>query len=212
MYVAARLAGVLLGVALLALGWVDKDEQWVASRRNWWAFQPVVRPVTPKISDPWIRTPVDAFVLDALRAKGLTPSKPLGPEATIRRLSLDLTGLPPSPADVDRFVNDRSPQAYERLVDHLLASPHYGERWAVKWLDVVRYADTNGYETDAERRQAWRYRDYVVASFNRDKPYDRFVREQIAGDELYPGDRDAIIATGFHRAGPQHLVSGNQDE
>ena len=212
MFIAARVAGVFLGVALLALGWVDKDEQWVASRRNWWAFQPVVRPGTPTISDPWIRTPVDAFVGDALRAKGLTPSKPLGREATIRRLSLDLTGLPPSPADVDRFVNDRSPQAYERLVDHFLASPHYGERWAVKWLDVVRYADTNGYETDAERRQAWRYRDYVVASFTHDKPYDRFVREQIAGDELYPGDRDAIIATGFHRAGPQHLVSGNQDE
>jgi hypothetical protein len=120
--------------------------------------------------------------------------------------------LPPSPGEVDAFLGDRSPQAYEKVVDRLLAAPHYGERWALRWLDVVRYADTNGYELDGERPHAWRYRDYVVNSFNRDKPYDRFVQEQIAGDELFPGASEPLIATGFHRCGPIHLVGGNQDE
>jgi hypothetical protein len=212
----ARILGKLLVPALLAAiaaeAWVDKDDEWVASRRNWWAFQAVVRPPVPNIRDPWIRTPIDAFLLDAMRAKGLTPSRALAKEALIRRLSLDLTGLPPSPGEVDQFINDTAPTADEKLVDRLMASPHYGERWAVRWLDVVRYADTNGYELDAERAHAWRYRDYVVGSFNRDKPYDRFIQEQIAGDELFLGDRDALIATGFHRAGPQHVVGGNQDQ
>jgi len=120
--------------------------------------------------------------------------------------------MPPSPAEVEAFLADRAPGAYERVVDRLLQSPHYGERWAVKWLDVVRYADTNGYEGDAERIHAWRYRDYVVGAFNQGKPFDRFVREQIAGDELYPGDTDALIATGFNRAGPLHVVGGNTDK
>jgi hypothetical protein len=176
----ARTLGKLLAPALLAIsaaGWVDKDDQWVASRRNWWAFQPVTRPEVPALRDPWVRTPIDAFLLDALRAKRLTPSKPLPKEALIRRLSLDLTGLPPTPGEVDRFLADVSPGAYEKLVDRLMASPHYGERWAVRWLDIVRYADTNGYELDAERPYAWRYRDYVVAAFHRDKLYDRFLRE-----------------------------------
>src|SRR6202022_1313779 len=104
----------------------------------------------------------------------------------LRRVTYDLTGLPPSPGEIDQFLRDRSANAYDKLVERLLASPHSGERWALRWLDVVRYADTNGYEADAERPHAWRYRDYVVDSFNRDKPYDRFIREQIAGDEIYP--------------------------
>jgi hypothetical protein len=128
---------------------------------------------------------------------------------------LDLTGLPPQPDELDDFLNDTRPDAYERVVERLLASPHYGERWAQHWLDVVRYAESNGYEVDAERPHAWGYRDYVVRSFNEDKPYDRFVSEQVAGDLLESGssalNADRLIATGFNRCGPVHLVSGNVD-
>jgi hypothetical protein len=189
-----------------------KDDAWVAGRKNWWAFQTIARPAVPAVADPWVRTPVDAFLLEALRAKKLKPAPPLGPEALLRRLYLDVTGLPPSPERVAQFARDPSPEAYAATVDRLLESPHYGERWATKWLDVVRYADTNGYELDAERPQSWRYRDYVIRAFNAGKPYDRFVQEQIAGDEMWPGDPDAVVATGFFRAGPQHVVGGNQDE
>jgi len=203
---------VSLGLTIAASAWIDKDDQWVASRKNWWAFQKPVRPEVPAVRDPWVKTQIDAFILEALRAKNLTPSLPLTREFLLRRLTLDLTGLPPTPGEVDQFLNDRSPDAYEKLVDRLMRSPHYGERWATKWLDVVRYADTNGYESDAERPHAWRYRDYVVRSFNNDKPYDRFIREQVAGDEMFPDDHDALIATGYHRTGPLHVVGGNQDK
>ena len=206
-----KLAVLLLAVPLLAAP-SDKDDEWVARGRKYWAFQKPVRPEAPAIRSPWIRTPIDPFVLEALHAKNLTPSPPPARERLLRRLYLDLTGLPPNPGEVDLFLRDRSPDAYEKVVDRLLRSPHYGERWALKWLDVVRYADTNGYEADALRLQAWRYRDYVVDSFNRDKPYDRFIQEQVAGDELWPGDKEALIATGFHRCGPVHLVGGNQDK
>jgi len=188
-----------------------KDEAWVASRRHFWAFQKPQRAELPRLNDSWVRTPIDAFLLEAMRAKGLTPSRPVSKEMLIRRVTLDLTGLPPTPGEVDLFVRDASPDAYEKLVDRLMRSPHYGERWGQRWLDVARYADTNGYELDQERPHAWRYRDYVIAAFNNDKPYNRFVQEQIAGDELFPGNAEALIATGFHRAGPIHLVGGNQD-
>src|SRR5260370_41795165 len=185
--------------------------KFTGSRARYWAFQPVVRPPVPAISNAWVRTPIDAFILTALRAKNLAPSQPADRITLIRRLTFDLIGLPPSPQEIDAFVRDRSPNAYEKVVDRLLASPHYGERWALKWLDVVRYADTNGFELDADRPYAWRYRDYVIRAFNRDKPYDRFIKEQIAGDELYPGNKEALIATGFARAGSEHLVAGNID-
>jgi hypothetical protein len=188
------------------------DETFIGNRRNWWAFQKPVRPAVPSVTSAWIRTPIDAFLLQAMQAKGLSPSPPLDRVRLIRRVTLDLTGLPPTPDEVDAFIKDKSPKAYEKLVDRLLASPHYGERWAQRWLDVVRYADTNGYELDADRPHAWRYRDYVVDSFNRDRRYDVFLKQQVAGDELWPGDNEALIATGFHRAGPIHLVGGNQDE
>ena len=148
---------------------------------------------------------------DALSAKKLGPPRPPIAFSLIRRVTFDLTGLPPTPAEVDAFVHDRSPDAYEKVVDRLLASPHYGERWALKWLDVVRYADTNGFELDADRPHAWRYRDYVIDSFNHDKPYDRFIKEQIAGDEMFPDNKEALIATGYLRAGQEHLVGGNID-
>jgi hypothetical protein len=203
-----------MAACALAAGGVNvaKEESWIASRRNFWAFKPPARPAVPDLRDPWVRTPIDAFILQALREKKLTPAPPLDKERLVRRLHLDLTGLPPTPEETNRFLRDSSPDAYETLVDRLMASPHYGERWAQKWLDVVRYADTNGFELDAYRPHGWRYRDYVVRSFNEDKPYDRFLQEQIAGDELFPGNHEALIATGFLRAGPIHIVGGNQDE
>ena len=187
------------------------EVKFIGARGKYWAFQKVQRPDVPSRTDPWIKTPLDAFILEALRGKELQPSPPLDRTRLIRRLALDLTGLPPTPAEVDAFVHDRSPEAYDKVVDRLLASPHYGERWALKWLDVVRYADTNGFELDADRPSAWRYRDYVIDAFNRDKPYDRFIKEQIAGDEMFPGNKDALIATGYARAGSEHLVAGNID-
>ena len=207
---------VLIWVALAALfageqNTNDKEAKFIGSRGKYWAFQKVVRPETPTPSGAWMRTPIDAFILKALTAKKLTPSQPLDRVRLIRRVTFDLIGLPPTPAEVDAFVRDRSPNAYEKVVERLLASPHYGERWALKWLDVVRYADTNGFELDADRTHAWRYRDYVIDSFNQDKPYDRFIKEQIAGDEIFPGSKEALIATGYLRAGQEHLVAGNID-
>ena len=183
-----------------------------AVTRQYWAFQPPVRSVAPQTFSFWIRTPVDAFVWETLQRNGLKPSQDAVKERLLRRLYLDLTGLPPTPEQASSFLADDSPHAYERLVESLLASPHYGERWAQKWLDVVRFADTDGFERDGYREHGWRYRDYVVRSFNEDKPYDRFIQEQIAGDELFPGNTEGLIATGFHGAGPRHVVSGNQDK
>ena len=193
-------------------GEVDKDTASVLARRHYWVFQKPVKSAVPSIQSIWIKNPIDAFILEGLREKHLTPSKLLDRKHLIRRVTFDLTGLPPQPGEIDFFLRDRRANAYEILVDRLLASPHYGERWALKWLDVVRYADTNGYEADGERVQAWRYRDYVAHAFNSEKPYDRFVKEQIAGDELWPANQEALIATGFHRMGPIHIVGGNQDE
>jgi cytochrome c553 len=196
----------------------DKEKVYAASKlitdeqRNYWAFRKPARPQIPKVKNqPWVRTPIDAFILGKLEGKGLQPSPRADKRTLIRRVTFDLTGLPPTPAEVDAFLADRSPQAYERVVKRLLAGPRYGERWAQHWLDVVRFGETNGFELDAEREQAWRYRDYVVKSLNDDKPYDRFITEQIAGDELDPNSFEMRVATGFLRAGPQHVVAGNQD-
>jgi len=189
----------------------DPEVKFIGARGKYWAFQPVVRPPVPPATGAWVRTPIDAFILKGLSTAKLHATPPLDRRHLIRRVTFDLIGLPPTPAEIDAFVNDRSPDAYQKVVDRLLASPHYGERWALKWLDVVRYADTNGFELDADRTHSWRYRDYVIDSFNRDKPYDRFIREQIAGDEMFPGNKEALIATGYLRAGQEHLVAGNID-
>jgi hypothetical protein len=183
------------------------DEQ-----RNYWAFRKPSRPQIPNIKNrSWVRTPIDAFILAKLEEKGLQPSPRADKRTLIRRVTFDLTGLPPSPEEINAFVADKSPDAYRKVVKRLLASPRYGERWAQHWLDVVRFGETNGFELDAEREQSWRYRDYVVKSLNDDKPYDRFITEQIAGDELDPNSFEMRVATGFLRAGPQHVVAGNQD-
>jgi hypothetical protein len=177
-----------------------------------WSFRSPVQQAPPAVQNAgWCRNPIDAFVLARLEKAALRPAAQADRVALIRRLTIDLTGLPPTPEDVDAFVSDTSPDAYDRLVDRLLASPHFGERWAQHWLDVARFAETNGYEGDAERPQSWRYRDWVVRAMNADLPYDRFVTLQVAGDLLAKEDRDGLFAAGFNRCGPIHQVSGNVD-
>jgi hypothetical protein len=170
--------------------------------RAHWAFQPVKRPAVPPVKNAgWVANPVDAFVLAGLESKGLVPSTPASKQTLIRRVYYDLVGLPPTPAEVEAFLADSSPRAYEAMIDRLLDSPRYGEKWARQWLDLVRYAETNSYERDNPKPHAWRYRDYVIRAFNQDKPYDRFIREQLAGDELADGGADGIIGTGYFRLG-----------
>ncbi|HYI94295.1 MAG TPA: DUF1549 domain-containing protein, partial [Bryobacteraceae bacterium] len=195
----SRIAFIALTITGLVWAATDKELAFIGARAKYWAFQKVKRPEVPKTTS----NPIDAFIL--------TPAPQLDRNRLIRRVTLDLIGLPPTPEEVTAFLNDKSPNAYEKVVDRLLASPHYGERWGTKWLDTVRYADTNGFELDQDRPHAWRYRDYVIASFNADKPFDRFIKEQIAGDEMFPGNKEALIATGYLRAGSEHQVSGNID-
>lgn len=177
---------------------VDLFEQ----AQGFWAFQPVKRPPTPTVENrDWPTNPIDAFILARLESEGLHPAPEADRITLVRRAYYDLLGLPPTPQQVDAFVNDTRPDAWERLVDELLASPHYGEKWGRFWLDLVRYAETNSYERDNPKPHAWRYRDYVIRSFNANKPYDRFIIEQLAGDELPDATADTYIATGFYRLG-----------
>ena len=172
------------------------------SDRAHWAFRPMARPEAPSVKDrAFVANPIDAFVLAKLEASGLKPSGPATKHELIRRVTYDLTGLPPSPKEVEAFVKDESATAYEAVVDRLLASPRYGEKWARHWLDLVRFAETNSYERDGVKPSAWRYRDYVIRSLNDDKPYDRFVREQLAGDELPDRNAESITGTGYYRLG-----------
>ncbi len=165
-----------------------------------WAYKKVQKPVVPVVKDrAAVKTEVDAFILKELESKGLRPSPPADKVTLLRRATFDLTGLPPTTEEVQAFLADKSPKAFEKVVDRLLASPHYGEKWARHWLDLARYAESEGFKNDETRPNAWRYRDYVIKSFNEDKPYDRFVKEQIAGDELWPDNPDALVATGFNR-------------
>ncbi|MCH7987894.1 MAG: DUF1553 domain-containing protein [Planctomycetes bacterium] len=201
-------------VALIR-AWIDAGAVWpvsadaTTSRGKHWSFQPVRRPRVPSVKRiAWVRNPVDAFVLSRLEAAGMSPARPAKPRALIRRASLDLLGLPPSPDDVDRFATDSSGPAWEKTIDRLLANPHYGERWGRHWLDLVRYADSNGYEVDGPKPLAWKYRDYVIRALNADKPYDRFILEQLAGDELADANTETVIATGFSRVGPWDAERG----
>jgi hypothetical protein len=180
-----------------------------------WSFRKRSRPEVPRFADAagraWVRNDIDAFVLERLRREGLRPAPEADRRTLIRRLCFDLTGLPPTPAEVDAFVNDPAPDAYERLVDRLLADPRHGEQWGRHWLDVVRYAETEGFEYDRTHPGAWRYRDYVIRAFAEDRPYDRFAVEQLAGDEIAPDDRDCVTAAGFHRLGPVRRNAGNPE-
>ena len=204
-------------------------ERWVKQGANWpegvdkvaadakpqaahWAFKAPVRPEVPQVGrKQWVRNPVDAFILARLEKEGLTPSPEADRHALIRRLSLDLVGLPPTPEEVKAFVGDERPDAYDRLVDRLLASPAYGERWARVWLDLARYADSSGHGSDLVRT-IWLYRDWVIDAFNRNLPYDRFTAEQLAGDLLPDATRDQLVATAFHRNTMTNVEGGTDDE
>jgi hypothetical protein len=184
-----------LATSIFAADFTKKD-------REWWAFQPVQKPPIPAAGKGWARNDIDPFIARKLAAQKLAPAKGAEARKLIRRVTFDLTGLPPTPAEVDAFLKSsiaNPNSAFETLVDRLLASPRFGERQARFWLDLVRYADSDGYNADHPRPEAWRYRDYVINSFNADKPYDRFVREQIAGDEIAPANREALTATMFLR-------------
>ncbi|HLK58952.1 MAG TPA: DUF1549 and DUF1553 domain-containing protein [Chthonomonadaceae bacterium] len=173
-----------------------------AETMNFWSFRPVKRPNIPAVKNTaWVKSPIDAFVLAKLEANGLQPAPPASRQVLIRRAYYDLIGLPPSPQDVQAFVADTAPNAWEKLIDRLLASPQYGERWGRHWLDLVRYAESNSFERDSPKPYVWRYRDYVIRSLNADKPYDQFIREQLAGDELEAVTPDTLIATGYYRLG-----------
>jgi hypothetical protein len=192
---------------------IDPMRYTTASRAgyDWWSLQPLAPVSPPAVRDTtWPLNPVDQFVLARLEAHGLAPAPPADRRTLIRRLTFDLLGLPPTPAEVGAFVADAAPDAYERLVDRLLASPHYGERWARHWLDVVRFGESHGFEHDELRPHAWPYRDWVVRALNRDLPYGEFARLQVAGDVLRPGDPDALAATGFLVAGPYDGVGQTQ--
>jgi hypothetical protein len=191
-------AGGCLGALFFSvLGWAQDEKE-----AKHWAFQRVMKPVVPKVIDSsWVRTPIDAFVLSGLENIGVKPAPAADRRTLLRRVYLDLIGLPPTPEEQDRFLKDSSPAAFEHVVDDLLSRPQYGERWARHWFDVVRYAESNGYERDGAKPNAWRYRDYVIDSLNSDKPYDRFLMEQLAGDEMPGSNAETQIGTTFMRLG-----------
>ena len=181
----------------------DTDVQpFSETETDYWAYRPLKRPQVPSVeASDRINNPIDAFIFAKLEAHGLTRAAPASKLTVIRRVYYDLTGLPPSPEAVDAFLNDTSPDAYEKLIDKLLKSPRYGEKWGRHWLDLVRYAETNGYESDSDKPYIWRYRDYVINAFNEDKPYHQFIKEQLAGDELAAATTETVIATGYHKLG-----------
>ena len=193
------------------LPWSKREDYGVAAHaptdtrgdgRDYWAYQPITRPALPATNEEsWVSNPIDAFVLAKLEVAGLRPNPPADKISLVRRAYYDLTGLLPTPEQVERFVADESANAFEALVDQLLESPQYGERWGRHWLDLVRYAETHGYERDSPKPEAWRYRDYVIDSFNKDKPYSQFVIEQLAGDEVPKVTRETLTATGYYRLG-----------
>ena len=203
------LISVAMGSEIAPLGTYTPRE------RGHWAFVKRATPAVPSFqldSDTsWVRNPIDAFILQRLKKEGLKPSQPADRATLIRRVYFDMIGLPPSPRDVDEFIHDKSPDAWRKQIDKLLASPQYGERWGRHWLDIVRFAETDGFEYDTHRRDAWRYRDYVIRAFNNDKPYDRFVTEQLAGDEIGASDDETLVASGFNRLGPLRKNAGNQE-
>ncbi|BDC50828.1 hypothetical protein F183_A31440 [Bryobacterales bacterium F-183] len=199
-----------LSLTLAVCAIVALAADYTAGERRHWAFQKRSVPAIPAV-EPAAANPIDAFIRARLAKEGLQLAAPADKVRLIRRVTFDLTGLPPTPQEVDAFVNDKAPNAYEKLVDRLLASPRYGERWAQHWLDLVRFAETDGFEYDTHRPDAWRYRDYVIKSFNEDKPYTQFLTEQLAGDEIDPANHELAVASGFNRLGALRKNAGNQE-
>ncbi len=210
-----RLALGVSVISLLVASEIAPLGKYTPVERRHWAFVKRSQPEIPKFTiaadRAWARTPIDAFILQRLQKEGLRPSAQADRATLVRRLYFDLTGLPPAPREIARFVADKSPDAYSKLVEQLLSSPHYGERWGQHWLDVVRFAETDGFEYDTHRNDAWRYRDYVIRAFQNDKPYDRFLTEQLAGDEIAPKEDETLVAAGFNRLGPLRKNAGNQE-
>ncbi len=207
-----------LGAPPLSEGQIQRIEEWIQQGAKaempppGWPFARPVLPAIPTVKNAsWIKTPIDAFIMEKMEAKGLTPAAPAEKTVLLRRVYMDLVGMPPSLTEALQFMSDNSADAYEKLVDRLLADPRYGERWGRHWLDLVRYADSDGTEQDRTRPRMWRYRDYVVRSLNQDKPYDQFLKEQLAGDELYPNNLDASIATTYLRLAPGEDMRLNED-
>jgi len=202
---------VLLGGVTLPCSFLLAEERdSVSSPNEEQSFAALKRPAIPQVCNAeWVRNPIDAFVLARLEKAGLQPNPPADKLTLLRRVTFDLTGLLPTPAEREAFLGDHAADAYERLVERLLRSPHFGERWAQHWFDVVRFAETDGFKVDSLRPEAWRYRDYVIRAFNNDLPYDRFVAQQIAGDKLEPNNPDALIATGFYRLPPEEVNGSN---
>lgn len=193
---------ILLGLALFPTFLTAEDDitKVNATTKAFWSYKPLRRPSVPEVKDPvWSHSPIDAFLLDRLESNGLKPNGPASKRELIRRASFDITGLPPTLEEVEAFQNDSSPEAWEKVIDRLLASPHYGEKWARHWLDIVRYAESNGFERDSDKPHIWRYRDYVIDALNADLPYDQFLLQQLAGDELEKPTSQSMIATGYHR-------------
>ena len=213
--------GLTSGEVGLLRAWIDQGARWTeleaasdadpdtGAESSHWAFRTLVRPVPPAVKDSsWIRNPVDRFVLAKLEAEGVEPSPEADQATLLRRLSLDLTGLPPTLADLDGFLAEENETAYETAVDRLLESSHFGEKWARHWLDLARYSDSDGYRQDDFRAHAWRYRHWVIQALNKDLPFDRFTLEQIAGDLLPDGGIESKVATGFHRNTPSNREGG----
>ena len=213
---AKRTQPLALVLAALVTAWnfssgAEPGKPVTAEDRAHWAFVAPLRPPLPRVKKAgWARNPIDLFILAGLEENQLAPAPEADRPTLLRRVSFDLTGLPPTPAELDAFLADRDEGAFARVVDRLLASPAYGERWAQHWLDLARYADTDGFEFDQVRPDAWRYRDWVVAALNADLPYDRFLRLQLAGDEVAPDDPDAVVATGFSRCYPDMVDLNDQ--
>ena len=208
---------LIAAILLLAIPLTLAAAEYSDSERSFWSFQPRQAAAAPAVDSDWASSPVDAFVWSRLAAAGLRPAPEARRSELARRAYFDTTGLPPTPAELEAFVSDRSPGAWERLVDRLMSSPRWGERAAQRWLDVVRFAETEGFEYDRYLPGLWRYRDFVIESFNRDKPLDRFIAEQLAGDEMAAdgpqshADRELLAAAGFHRLGPVRRNAGNQE-
>src|SRR5262245_50781838 len=207
----------------LLRAWIDQGVQWpdgadvldprAEKAKQHWAFQPLRPVVEPSVQDTnWVRTPIDRFVMAGLEAKALHPNPAADRQTLIRRIYFDMQGLPPSPEDVAEFVADQSPTAYENLVDRMLKSAHYGERWGRHWLDLARYADSDGLETDADRPNAYHYRDFVIRALNEDLSYQTFVRWQLAGDEYAPDNPAALAATGFLTGAPTEFLTVPMEE
>ena len=200
---AIMIATAGMSIVLGAYARAGEEPRWSDAQRRHWSYVPPRRAALPVVKDrDWVRNPIDFFILSALEDVGLRPAAAADKATLIRRITFDLHGLPPTSEEVDAFLADTHPDAYDRLVDRLLKSPRYGERWARVWLDLARFAESDGFKSDVTRPSAWRYRDWVIQALNADLPYDRFVAWQLAGDEIAPDDAQAFLATGFNRNFP----------